>query len=259
MPDALVNGVRNIRSSLLSGALLLISIYIFAMGNEAPYIHTRPSVHYLINYHESVPVILVSVFAYLIGSLYTTALEGLVDWFHRKLIATVPKQNDGLFRRMFIHAFCPLSEASRRRLEIESARFFQEFDSTANAKKATAKHAFTASVFSDVLWMEGKLAGTTIRATYNDYRAEGEFRLAVGLLIPIAASAAAYATLFNWSGITIVVLVTLAISAQTCNYGLYYYRRAHSFLAHHVADGALLTPSMETLKRAVAVGAAAGT
>ncbi len=250
MPNGILAGVRNLRSSMLTGAILLASLYVVATGDGASQIPVRASAQDLLKLHERMPLLLAGVACYLAGSLYTTALEGLVDWIHRKLLFVESDRNEGRVRRAMLSAFAPLSDSSRRRLQREAERFRSELAQSCGGCAALEDGGdFVQKVFADVLWMEGKLTGLPLRETYDEYRAEGEFRLGVGLLLPLGAIAVAYAIQLSWEWFTLAVMASTLVAVQTCNYGLYYYRRAHSFLAHHVADGTLLTPSMETVKR----------
>lgn len=191
-----------------------------------------------------------AIIAYLVGSLYVTALEGLVDWVHRKLLFCKVEDLPSGPKRVFLNVFGPLSPSARNRLALEAKRFYiEQNQDNSSGSESDDCHEFTQNVFADILWMEGKLTGTHLKETYLEYRAEGEFRLSIGLLLPLAATALTQATQTNilWSSI-ILGLASFA-ALQTCNYGLYYFKRAHSFLAHHVSDGSILTASMETLKR----------
>ena len=256
MPEDFLTGIRDPRSSILSGAILIASIYVLALRNDNPAISLSPSAQYILKFNDSVPLAIAAVFIYLVGSLYMTALEGVVDLIHRRLLYSPTEINNSRLRRIFLDAFGPLSGASRSRLLMEADRFYEEMDkhlSTTVVKEP--KDVFVRRVLADVLWMEGKLTGTSLGTTYSEYRGEGEFRLGTGLLLPLGAVAVAYATQLNWHWLTLIVTSTTIVAIQTCNYGLYYFRRAHSLLAHHVADGILLTPSMETLKRMAKIDA----
>ena len=98
--------------------------------------------------------------------------------------------------------------------------------------------------------MEGKLAGSVLESPYDKIRSEGEMRVSGGILLPLAASTGAYSVNASQFTLLLSFSVGLMLAIPTVNYGLYYYRKANSFLAHHIADGKLLSPSMETLKRA---------
>ena len=196
------------------------------------------------------PVILIVLGCFLVGSLYVTGLEGIVDWIHRKLVHTYPNHNGGRIRRRVLRALVPFSDAARSRLTIEAKRFFAEFTRTTTDDEARkAENDFVEKVFADILWMEGKLAGTPLKAPYDAYRSEGELRLGTALILPLSAAAAGYATHLAWGWLAAVIALSIAFAIKLGGYGLYYYRRAHSFAAHHIADGVLLAPCMETLKR----------
>jgi hypothetical protein len=199
------------------------------------------------------PLILLVIAVILAGSLYTTGLEGVVDWLHRKLVRVIPEEQPNWLRKRVVGAVVPFSNASRRRLTVEAARFYREFGPVSalgtDVAAQTLTTEFVDMVFADVLWMEGKLAGSPLREPYDEYRAEGELRLGTALLLPLAACATCYATMLGWVWMSVVIATSIAIAIKLASYGLYYYRRAHSFAAHHIADGVLLAPCMETLKR----------
>lgn len=250
MPNEFLTGIRNLRSSFLSGAMLIASIYILAIGKFESSLELKAPATRLLKLHDSMPIFITALAAYLIGSLYVTALEGVVDFIHRKRLSLDTEDNRSGPAKALSEAFSPLSHASARRLKVEVARFFREKKGPEIGVADDVLEEFTKTVFADILWMEGKLAGTNLREIYAEYRAEGEFRLSIGLLLPLVAYAIAYSISASGCWLFAFMFTVCVISVQTCNYGLYYFRRAHSFLAHHVSDGNLLTPSMETLKQA---------
>lgn len=247
--SAFLTGIRNLRSSFLTGALLLASIYILFLDGYASTASLRPAATRLLELHSSMPLLIAGIAAYIVGSLYVTALEGFVDLAHRKLLFASAVENKSASMRHLYAILAPLSDSARHRLDSEAEAFFWKHSPELNKPSHEKVSEFKNHVFADVLWMEGKLTGTSLRDTYSEYRAEGEFRLAVGLLLPIVAITVSYAASISGVWFYIMFVVAAAIALQTCNYGLYYFRKAHSFLAHHVADGSLLTPTMETLQR----------
>lgn len=249
MPSAFLTGIRNLRSSLLSGALLLASFYILVVTRYSAALDFRPSAKQLVELHASMPLLIAAIAAYVIGSLYVTALEGLVDLVHRRVLYMRPEDAQNRVVRSILGVLVPLSEASRNRLQWEARHFFVENCNPSISPIDEKNDEFVRKVFADILWMEGKLTGSKLLDTYAEYRAEGEFRLSIGLLLPMVALTVSYAAQLGGLWLAILIVVSVLASIQTCNYGLYYFRRAHSFLAHHVSDGSLLTPSMETLKR----------
>lgn len=254
MFEALLHGIRSLRSALLTGAILLASLFVIVRGNNAEGPQLIGSAQAILNIHPLMPLALLSLACFLSGSLYTNGLEGLVDWLHRKLVFAHRFEAERSFFQRFAGPFLPFSGASRNRLVIEAERFFAEFGHQAatgeGAPDSADQKKFADSVLADILWMEGKLTALpSLRETYNEYRSQGELLLSMGLLLPLGALAASYATRLQWSSIVVVVIVAMTLSIWLCNYGLYYYRRAHSLLAHHIADGTLLAPCMETLKR----------
>jgi hypothetical protein len=96
--------------------------------------------------------------------------------------------------------------------------------------------------------MEGKLVGTEYLDSYNQMRSEGAMRLGVGLLSPFFALAIGLALNSPAELWALVGGMESMIAPVLIVQGFYQYRKASSFIAHQVADGALLTPSMEDLK-----------
>jgi hypothetical protein len=212
--------------------------------------HLRGSARSILHITPEMPVILVVLACFLAGSLYTTALEGFVDWVHRALVLVNPHNQQRWVVRRTIGALAPLSASARGRLTVEATRFFREFGVTvAGDIPVPALHDFVDTVFADVLWMDGKLCGLPLRDLYAEYRSEGELRLGAALLLPLGACATGYAMRLDWRWLVLIGAVSVVVATKLASYGMYYYRRAHSLLAHHIADGGLLAPCMETLKR----------
>ena len=228
----------------------------YLLFGEAIVLAVRPSpaVTRLFAQSDAIPFVILAFLAILIGSLYTTGLEELVDWLHRRLL----KSNGGRFKRRFTKRLfanvAPLSPAALERLELEAARFFKEFTTTAEdldgVQSDAGVTAFARKVTSNALWMEGKLAGTSLHTEFSKYRAEGELRLSSSLLIPIATFAVFNSLGFNLTVVIFATAIATALSLKLLDYGFYYYRRANSLIAHYIADGSVLSPEMEGLKRA---------
>lgn len=252
MLQTLLPSLRSLRSSLLTGALLVGSVYILFAHLLASAISIDPAAKQILGLAPFMPQLMLAVFCFLVGSLYVTGLEGLVDWFHRK---TALKDYSGLkpgLKRWLLRSIAPLSDAARARIQAEGTRFFREFArGSQDCPNFEAKQQrFVEKVIAEILWMEGKLAGTPLLAPYEQYRSEGELRLSSALILPLVAAAAAHALGINKWGASAAMVASIPIALKLADYGLYYFRRAHSFLAHHVSDGTVLTPAMEALKRA---------
>jgi hypothetical protein len=252
---SLLPGFRSLRTALLTGALLLASLYVLVRGNATSKPRLLGSARSIINATPHMYLIILLLASFFIGSLYTTALEGIVDWIHRKLVLTDWNNEKSKLRRPLIRTLVPFSDSSRNRLTAEASRFFNEFQPSRDDGEnpddggTTASTEFINSVFKDILWMEGKLAGTPLRNIYDEYRSEGDIRLSTAILLPLVAFATCYSMRLGGGWVVLVVGATTALAIRLASYGLYYYRRAHSFAAHHIADGVLLAPCMETLKR----------
>lgn len=251
MLAGLLSGFRSLRSMLLTGALLIGSVYVLIRGDSTSQVKLRSSAESLLDITPQMPTVLIVLACLLAGSLYVTFLEGVVDWIHRKLALVDRSSEANRLKRGIIGVFGPLSDAARVRLSQEAERFYEELVAREGDLIAaqTSKSAFVQSVLTDVLWMDGKLAGSPLRQSFDEFRAEGELRLGVGLLLPLGGMAGCYAVKLSDGWTAVAVVIAAGISMRVVTYGLYYYRRAHSFLAHHVADGVLLTPAMESLRR----------
>ncbi len=225
-------------------------------GDSTSRLELRRSAQNILDITPSMPLFLLVLACLLTGSLYVTGLEGVVDWLHRRLVLVDPNDQQSRLRRRFVGALVPLSDAARGRLAVEAARFYREFvpllPQPARGHEIDTQpsaDAFVDRVFADILWIEGKLTGSPLRDTYDEYRSEGELRLGTALVLPLAAYATCYAMRLSPIWAVVLVWLAVAIAIKLASYGLYYYRRAHSFAAHHIADGVLLAPCMETLKR----------
>lgn len=237
MFTSLMPGFRDLRAALVAGGLLMGSLYIL-LGDHVPGIQAaRPELRAIAGLNKGMPTVLAILGCVLVGSLYTTALEGLVDWTHRRFLYVDIAAITGPWKRRALLAIAPFSLASRARLMTEAGRYYD--GSTEAAASTWTRTAFQRQVLADVLWLEGKLVGTSLKDPHDQYRSEGELRLATGLLIPVAAGSLLFGIHADTIWILAAVLVGIGLGLWQVNYGLYYYRRANSFLAHHIADGTL--------------------
>lgn len=253
MLNDLIPGLRNLRSAFLTGSLILGSLYIFCADRVKREITPRSSLEQILHLSHWMSTALIGGACFLVGSLYTNGLEGAVDWIHRKqILKEVSGVHPRAYRR-FLQSFAPLSVAARGRLVVEAGRFYGEYakisPSSTEDEYTVARQEFIDRVLTDVLWLEGKLAGTSLEDPYRQYRAEGELQLGTALLLPVVSIAVSYAIRLQGRYTTMFVGLMTLLAIKLADYGLYYFRRAHSFIAHYISDGVVLTPSMETLKR----------
>lgn len=249
----LLSGLRSMRSNLITGVMILVSVYL--LTGE---IHKSVSLPRLIvliyELNDLMEITMMALLAYLVGSIYTTALEGIINWIHRKRVRLAPLQptirNPLSYFRL---AISPFSIASYKRVIMEIKRIYLLHEKhTGPCRKllnGIDEEAFVHKNLEEVLWMEGKLVGTIYKDTYHQYQSEGENRVAIGILLPITSFSVCH--VFNLGILFTAILLSciFLISLKLVDYGLYYYRRANSFLAHHIADGKLLTSSMEDLTK----------
>lgn len=247
---SILSGLRSIRVSLVTGGIIVTSSYIFFYEILYSRIVVRPAMCNLLEISTVVPIILALAISLIVGSLYTTLLEGIVDSIHRRHVMTEIASTKNFIKRILVGTMLPYSESAKKRLTSEVSRFYLEYSGSDSQDNQTMMTDFINTVFIEALWMEGKIAGTSIELPYDRMRSEGEMRLAGGLLLPYASSAIAYALYATNFQFLLALLLGIAFAVPMINYGLYYFKKANSFLAHHISDGKVLSPSMETLKRA---------
>lgn len=251
MLASLMPGLRNLRVAFICGALMLGSLWVLFGEQALANTTIRPAARDILGLSSLMPIVMIGLVCLFAGSLYVTALEGLVDWLHRRTIHINIPAVASRYRRRTLEFVCPLSASAKQRLTDEAGHIYDELSAAAEPPQEIAmpREQFVRTVAAEVLWLEGKLAGTYLEAPYDQYRSEGEFRLATALLIPLAAVATLYALRVGTIEIVVFALLVTAASAKLADYGFYYYRKAHSFLAHHIADGKVLTPILESVYR----------
>lgn len=247
-------GFRSLKSSLLTGTIIIIIVYLLSYETYKE-LEIPESITRLLEINELVPMTLIAVIAALTGSLYTTLLEGIVDWIYRKNIKSMilKKKANKLWFRIRL-SFMPFSEAAYERIKVVLINFYHKNQVKKQPKNLRnmmqlelSEDEFVARNLKEILWMEGKLVGTTLIDTYDQYRAEGESRLSISLLIPELVLT--ICNVFETDTMFSIVVFTIAllISIKLADDGLYYYRRSNSFLAHHIADGEINTSTMEDI------------
>lgn len=250
----LLPGFRSLKSSLLTGIMIMIMVYLLVDKMYGD-IKIPESIIYLLEINDLVPTAMIAVVAALTGSLYTTLLEGVVDWIYRKNIKSMifKKKTNKLWSRIRL-SFMPFSEAAYERIKIALIKFYQEnrmLEQPENQGNTMllelSEEEFMARNLKEILWMDGKLVGTSLIDTYDQYRAEGESRLAVSLLLPELVLTICNVFETNIIFIMIVFTIVIMIAVKLADDGLYYYRRSNSFLAHHIADGEINTSTMEDI------------
>jgi hypothetical protein len=239
--------LRSFQASLVSGAMLIFVAYVIFSDEISDRYDAQTPLTSALRLSSHAPLIALLFLTLLVGSLYTTALEGLVDYLQRRYLAKTPKAANKLVRRLW-EASAPLSKSAESRLRNEAEAFFLQLNSQGYALDQS-RHNFTDSVVRDTLWMEGKLVGTPIAQQYSAFRSEGEIEVSTGVLLaPAVASLTISAGLDHWT-VAVATTFSAACAVKLIDYGFYYYRRANSLIAHHVADGSILTPTMESTVR----------
>lgn len=238
---------RGFLASLLSGAMALFTIYVFFGQGLVAALEPLPHIQQLLDFSRYVPVASLLLVSLLAGSIYTTALEGFIDSKQRRLLHSMPVNHLRPLPRVALR-IAPISDSALHRLRREAELFYDLFCPPV-PMPTLSKTAFAQAVVEDILWMDGKLVGTPLLNQYNSIRSEGEIKVSSSLLLPVTVAAVARAAGLDTFAVVMVTLGCVPIAIKLLDYGLYYYRRANSLVAHHVADGAVLTPSMESLKR----------
>jgi hypothetical protein len=252
MNASLLPSLRNLRVSLITGAIIVASLYtLFLFRFEQSLTISQPAKN-ILGISPYMPQVLLAMLCLLVGSLYMTALEGLVDLIHRRLVSHSNLYSVEGIKGVVIRSLAPLSISAQNRISVEAGRFFDEhapsvIDAVQNNQN---KNDFVSAVIREILWLDGKLAGTPLENPYDQFRAEGELRLGTAILLPLAAAATCHSIGFSLFQIGLITLLITIASLKLADYGLYYFRRAHSFMAHHISDGKVLAPAMEALIRA---------
>ena len=251
MVKDLLSGLRSMRSNLITGVMILITVFLLTTEIHEELIHPEP-INRIYSLNDLMEITLIAFLAFFIGSIYTTALEGIINWIHRKRVNSVPPQQTLLKPfSYFLLAIAPFSIASYKRVTAEIKQlysFHKNHDGYCNDLLSNIdEKTFIKNNLEEILWMEGKLVGTILKETYHQYQSEGESRVSIGLILPITSFAVCSVFSFNMMFTVILLVFISIISLKLVDYGLYYYRRANSFLAHHIADGKLLTSTMEDL------------
>lgn len=188
--------------------------------------------------------------AYLAGAVYQAAVETIVDMAHRRTTTVRERPADGTVKNRFLRSVSPLSQKAVSRVG-ERARWFlaQHRDGAPQGVSGLdAESRFVDAVLADLLWMEGKLVGTEYLGMYTQIRSEGAIRLGIACLAPLLALALGLSANLPVTLWAILIPLTVATAVVLLVQGLYQHRKALSFVAHQVADGSLLTPTMESLE-----------
>lgn len=225
--------------------MIVFSCYVSFGQQVRDHSNANQSFTEAMEFSKYAPLAALVFLAMLVGSLYTTALEGLVDSLQRRHLAVVSPPGNRALRRVWLIA-APLSDSASARLTDTAGSFFRR-ECTEAGERLTHESAFVKQVVHDTLWMDGKLVGTPLAEQYRLFRSEGELEVSIGMLLaPTTASLTSGAGFNGWT-ILIATAAASLCAAKLIDYGFYYYRRANSFVAHHIADGSLLTPAMESL------------
>lgn len=118
MLSSLLPGFRSLRSAFLTGSLLLGSLFVLIRGNNDNPFKLRQSAEQLLGLWHFMPLTFAIGACFLIGSLYVTALEGIVDRIHRDLAQVDPLLVTNRLKRRLLRILVPFSDAARSRLGI---------------------------------------------------------------------------------------------------------------------------------------------
>jgi len=96
--------------------------------------------------------------------------------------------------------------------------------------------------------MDGKLVGSELLHDFIRLNTEAHFRISVGSLIPIVVLSLLMELDFSQFDIYTLSIMGVVSAYILMLQGFYLHRKSLSMVAHHVADGVVVTPSMENLK-----------
>jgi hypothetical protein len=146
----------------MAGALLVGSLYILFGYRLAHGISILPAAKQILEIEPFMPQVLLAAFCFLVGSLYITGLEGIVDWLHRKMALRDFTALKAGPKGWVLRSIAPLSDSARRRIKVEAARFYRQYAETCEDAPTFPEEQsrFVDSVIAETLWMEGKLIRT---------------------------------------------------------------------------------------------------
>jgi uncharacterized membrane protein YkvI len=156
MLSVLLSGLRSLRVSLVTGGMLVGVLYIFTYEALFYDLSIRSSAINLIHMSSFMPPTLILFSCVIIGSLYTTLLEGIVDLLHRKYVHKDVSNNRGFWDQVVISALLPYSDSAKKRLISEVTRFYRE-NTHFGEFGGNGENEFIDKVLIEVLWMEDQV------------------------------------------------------------------------------------------------------
>ena len=240
-----MGGLQRFQASLVTGAMIVFMGFVFLRNYFPEGPNRNRTIEAVFSLSEHAPLGLLVIFSLLLGIIFTNSIEGTVDRLQHKYLAS--STPNGKICRHLWEMIAPLSPNARTRLRSEALGFYEEHRDYLT--EYSTPDTFADQVIADTLWMDGKLVGTPIGRQYGTFRAQGELGVCIGiLLIPTVASLCI--AFDSPATLTFIAIITaVAGGIKLIEYGLYYYRRANSLIAHFAADGIVLTPTMETATR----------
>lgn len=247
MKSNLLTGIRELRAGLATGFMLLFAGYLLWNRYTNSAITLTPPLNAIIKMIGSFGVItVITTLAYLVGVSYLYGLETVVNYVQKWAIKKDREmQKHNRMVRHILNIIRPLSGSSIKRLNIKAKTFYIN---TAQDHEKTGLNNFIEKVAEDMLWIEGKLAGSELNIDFIRLNTEAHLRIGVGSLIPVVFLALLLELNFSTIDTCILVLIGIVGAYGLMLQGFYLHRKSLSMLAHHVADGVLVTPTMENLK-----------
>lgn len=239
MLTSLLPGLRQLRAPFVAGALLGATLYVAVVDLWSPlvqYERLGPGLRSLLDaLGPSGLLAVLSVFAYLTGAVYLSALQHLLQKSNRKVLGNLVSV-DFVDGRKSIPAriTAPFTTPSLVRLR----------------RRCHGDPQLTEQVCSEILSDGGKRLLTTNLDLYGEYdrmRSEAEFRYAITL--PAFGFLIISLMQVDWPFIAKLTLVFICIVgfAILLMQARFFDRDANSIYAHAVADGVVSTASLRGL------------
>lgn len=243
----IISDTRELRTGLGTGFMLLFALILICSKFSTSEIVVTKSLNVIYKLIGSGGILIISAtIAYLLGVSYLYWLETKVNEIHKWSI----NKNRINKKKSWFENYCmgivhPISNKSIKRLNIRTEKFYNE---TINKDGETTLDDFKNFVIDDLLWMDGKLTDKKVNNEFIRINTEAYFRIGIGVLIPIDIFAILLELRFSKLDLTVIIIGSILATYYLVIQGFYLHKKSISMLAHHIADGEFITPSMENLK-----------
>ena len=246
MIEKLVAGIRELRTGVITGYMILFSLFLIL--NKIALSSLYPTFSLLLIYDligNIGLIIILSVLAYLIGVSFLYWLETIVNKLHIWAINKEINNKRSRIVKYYHESINPLSLNARNRLVSKLNEFFYLY----KTEQSQIKDIFISINLKDVLWMDGRLEENKISSEYISLNTEAFFRMGIGFLIPLVVFALILELSFHPLELVLLSIISLFFSHWLILQGFYLHKKSISMLAHHIADGKFLSPSMANFKK----------